>query len=395
MIISAHLAFGQGGGKWSTGGNSLGQGDFLGSTNNAPLLFKVNNNLSMTLQTSGIVNINSLAGKGLRILKADPNGDVTPLLMGTSSQVLLGDGTWGNLPAKTWAPVPGTGNIFYQGGNVGIGNSNPGTTLDVTGDISSTGNISAGKQLILANKIGISYTPPSGNGPAIFSIGPVLPGPPGPPAAFVCGAALTVPVINQFQHLIQLYGNAANGGYQNTMTMGYDGANNIIETEGNNNDGFSPRLLMHYYCGRDIFMCTGANGGNVNICNGPNASSAVYLGKTHVGAQLQATGPHTNAMLTVDGKMVAKSCYITLSDWADYVFEKDYKLPSLAEVESYYKANKHLPEIPSEAEVAQNGVEVGEMNKLLLKKVEELTLYMVQQQKEINELKAKLENKKQ
>jgi len=78
----------------------------------------------------------------------------------------------------------------------------------------------------------------------------------------------------------------------------------------------------------------------------------------------------------------ALSCY-----WPDYVFAPDYDLRSLDEVATFIQENQHLPEAPSAAEVAEKGIDVGEMNMLLLKKVEELTLYILQQQKEIDELK--------
>ena len=71
--------------------------------------------------------------------------------------------------------------------------------------------------------------------------------------------------------------------------------------------------------------------------------------------------------------------------WADYVFTKDYKLRPLAEVEKFIAENGHLPEVPSEKEAIANGIELKEMNILLLKKVEELTLYTLQQQKQIDE----------
>ena len=66
----------------------------------------------------------------------------------------------------------------------------------------------------------------------------------------------------------------------------------------------------------------------------------------------------------------------------DYVFEKNYNLLTLAEVENYISQNKHLPEVPAAKEMETNGVNLGEMNMLLLKKVEELTLYMIELQKE-------------
>lgn len=71
--------------------------------------------------------------------------------------------------------------------------------------------------------------------------------------------------------------------------------------------------------------------------------------------------------------------------WADYVFEADYKLKSLSEVEVYIKQNGHLPDVPSAEEVAANGIELGEMNKILLQKIEELTLYIIELEKKIDQ----------
>lgn len=75
----------------------------------------------------------------------------------------------------------------------------------------------------------------------------------------------------------------------------------------------------------------------------------------------------------------------------DYVFEENYDLSSLEEVEAYIKANKHLPEIPSAAEFEANGIQLGKMSFDLLKKVEELTLYMIELKKENEALKARVE----
>ncbi len=110
------------------------------------------------------------------------------------------------------------------------------------------------------------------------------------------------------------------------------------------------------------------------------------VGKVAIGNSISNTN-HADALLTVDGKLVVKSCYVNTTSWADDVFSKNYKLTPLAEVEKFYKQNQHLPEIPTEKEVIENGVNTADMLKLLLKKVEELTLYSVQQQKEIETLK--------
>lgn len=78
--------------------------------------------------------------------------------------------------------------------------------------------------------------------------------------------------------------------------------------------------------------------------------------------------------------------------WADYVFKDDYKLMSMKELESFIDLNGHLPEVPTTEEAITNGIELKEMNILLLKKVEELTLHLIQQNKRIEKLEFK--NKK-
>ncbi|WP_438422276.1 hypothetical protein [Aquimarina macrocephali] len=92
--------------------------------------------------------------------------------------------------------------------------------------------------------------------------------------------------------------------------------------------------------------------------------------------------------LTVNGNIHAKEVKIDLNVPApDYVFKKDYNLITIEEVEKFIKKNSHLPEIPSAEEFEENGVMQAEMDMNLLKKIEELTLYTIQQQKEIEKLK--------
>ena len=74
------------------------------------------------------------------------------------------------------------------------------------------------------------------------------------------------------------------------------------------------------------------------------------------------------------------------SNWSDYVFAKDYSLRSLKDVSSFIKKNKHLPDVPSEEEIKKNGYTVHDMNTRLLKKIEELTLYVIEQDKKIEDL---------
>ncbi len=95
--------------------------------------------------------------------------------------------------------------------------------------------------------------------------------------------------------------------------------------------------------------------------------------------------------LTVKGKIHTQEIRVDLNGAVapDYVFEKDYNLKSLQEIENYIIKNKHLPEIPSAKTMEEEGVYLKEMNLLLLKKVEELTLYLIEQEKRISELEKK------
>ena len=81
-----------------------------------------------------------------------------------------------------------------------------------------------------------------------------------------------------------------------------------------------------------------------------------------------------------------------LVDWPDYVFGEDYELMSLKELRQSIKENNHLPGIPSAAEVAENGILLGDMQTKLLEKVEELTLYTLHQDEQIEQLQQKLES---
>jgi hypothetical protein len=92
--------------------------------------------------------------------------------------------------------------------------------------------------------------------------------------------------------------------------------------------------------------------------------------------------------LAVEGNLGARKVVVTKASWADYVFEPTYRLPSLKEVEQFIKKNKHLPDVPSAKEVEKNGLDVGENQAVLLKKIEELTLYAIEAKKEIEQLKA-------
>lgn len=229
------------------------------------------------------------------------------------------------------------------------------------------------------------------------------------------------------------------------------GGSGIIEVEGTDQFGGSNNgLLLNYFCGRNTYINTGwdipnakdggtvymgakvdmqnslklgwtqsgiidlntsieinqnatnGNGVKVNTYNtglkaysiqrndGKNTFIVYGSGVTQIGTEKVGSGPHANAMLTVSGKVACKEVRVfdnTSGYWADFVFEKNYKLMPLLEVEKYYNSNKHLPNIPTAKQIEEDGNDLAKTDALLLQKIEELTIYIVQQQKEIEELK--------
>jgi len=104
---------------------------------------------------------------------------------------------------------------------------------------------------------------------------------------------------------------------------------------------------------------------------------------TNTGSLCIGTTDPKTYMLAVNGSAIATSMTVKLNtNWPDYVFKREYQLPSLKEVKTYIDQNHHLRDMPSEQEVLKDGINLGEMNKLLTKKVEELTLYLILQKEE-------------
>jgi hypothetical protein len=102
------------------------------------------------------------------------------------------------------------------------------------------------------------------------------------------------------------------------------------------------------------------------------------------------TRPVDSFKLAVNGVIGARRLRVTQASWADFVFDAKYKLPTLDDVEVYVKANGHLKDVPSSAEVTKDGIDVGEMNKILLQKIEEMTLHLIELNKENKMIKERL-----
>jgi hypothetical protein len=159
---------------------------------------------------------------------------------------------------------------------------------------------------------------------------------------------------------------------------------------------------LYYYTGAEIISNTGSYQDAAGLSlstvsiNDPlyNLPKGIYYGSFDINAKtsnfsvldngnmgLGVSNP-TNK-LDVNGMVHAKEVKVDLQNWPDYVFENGYKLNSLDEIEKYIMQKGHLPNIPSAEEVAEKGINLGEMNAKLLEKIEELTLYSIEQNKKI------------
>ena len=130
----------------------------------------------------------------------------------------------------------------------------------------------------------------------------------------------------------------------------------------------------------------GDQAGNINFAAVPSLNNGSYFElsdadlKSKVYFQVSASGAMARA----------KKLKLETANFPDYVFDRDYKLPSLSSISLYINQNHHLPEMPTAKEVNADGLDIGEINKILVKKVEELTLYLIETKKDIDKLRKRL-----
>lgn len=123
----------------------------------------------------------------------------------------------------------------------------------------------------------------------------------------------------------------------------------------------------------------------------PSRQITNYVSRFNVFGKVGIGTANPQADLAVEGNILAKQIKVkTDITVPDYVFEPDYNLKSLQETEDYVKINKHLPEMPSASEIGKKGLDVAEMNLLLLKKIEELTLHLIENERKRNDLEKKM-----
>lgn len=125
---------------------------------------------------------------------------------------------------------------------------------------------------------------------------------------------------------------------------------------------------------------------NFNPANYLPLTGGTITGKVFIGATTAQRD------LDVNGNIKTRKIKVTQTDWPDYVFDSAYRLASIKQVEKYIQQNKHLPDVPSAAEVQRDGVDLGNNQTVLLKKIEELTLYIIEQNKRMEMLEKKVQD---
>lgn len=157
-----------------------------------------------------------------------------------------------------------------------------------------------------------------------------------------------------------------------------------------NNGVNSSEILLYKQNG--AYYDLASNNGGFQIYNSEvNATLLIADANNNIG--IGTSTPDTK--LAVNGTIHSKEVKVDMIGWSDYVFKPTYTLPSLSQVKSYIDQNHHLSEMPSEQEVIKNGLNIGEIVKLQTKKIEELTLYLIEKDKQVTDQQKEIEQLKE
>ncbi|PZU78954.1 MAG: hypothetical protein DI529_17720 [Chryseobacterium sp.] len=363
--------------NWSLTGNSgtTPGSNFFGTTDNQSLIFKTNNIEWIRLTPKGRLifqNIDNGYGWDNNLFIAGGNDAATGLgntALGLGSLVSVSTG----------------------GGNTAFGANalRPNTT--------GTGNTAIGVNSMLNNLVGNSNTAVglnSLNGSGTLNENTAV----GFAALARYNAASTDAASYNSAFGFSALNSMINGNYN--TALGRMALTNLLN--GNNNIGIGGSAGSNLYNGNNNIIIgygtttsgTGVNN-QLNIGNWIRGNNGIIgIGTSNLPADGVAADGETYKLFVKDGIKTekVKVDIASANGWADYVFYDDYQLKDLKSLENYIKENKHLPEVPSTEDAIANGIELKAMNILLLKKIEELTLYLIDQNKQIEDQNKRLKD---
>lgn len=359
----------------------------FGTSSNHPLFFYTNNTFppAMTISTASNVGVGgSLATEKFETFTADNNHGIVHSAAGISVGTYIGGGG-GWVGTKTNHPLylyafnrAGTDNMIaiLPNGKVGVGTSGPSEKLTI---------------LTPTNNYGLNHT--DGNVQMV---------------SFVGGSTITAGWMGtKSNHPLGFFTNGT-GSAMMILQNGSVGISTITPTSrlhivANSSTAYAQLFLEESdndYARLNFKTTNAVNSGNnfwtiatynantrssekMNFYNNATGDLMTITGEGNVG--IGTTNP--TYKLSVNGNIRSKEVIVE-TGWADYVFDEKYKLAPLQEVEKFIQQNNHLPNIPSAKEVEEKGLSVGDMQKRMMEKIEELTLYVIEQQKEIEKLKS-------
>ena len=327
------------------------------------------------------------------------------------------------IPTFAFAQFTTSGsNLYHTGGNVGIGTTNPSHLLNIyssSGGVSFTTSFTSNDLIFNRSNNGPSYISKIDAGPIFFTTGSPSTNRLALTTNGNFGIGTTAP-----SYKLHVQGDAySSSGYKvgEPAQITHDAIFNGYKYSYNTEATYGIKVLR--YLAHSTVNTGGIYG--LHVVSGPSFTSTTQNAYgIYTRAQTFSSGSATNAYslfsesptgaitnafniyasgttknyfggnvgigttspiekLEVNGTIRSKKVKVEATGWPDYVFSKGYELRTLNELEQFIKANKRLPEVPSAHEIEVNGLDLGEMDGTLLKKVEELTLYLIEQNKRL------------
>lgn len=268
----------------------------------------------------------------------------------------------------TFAQTP---NSVPANGKVGIGTMTPNAKLQVKGCVKIDSSLTVNKSITVKENAAMK-------GDATFTGNVYLP-------TLVDTALTTTGVL-----MIDSTGKVVNGGALSSVLYGeaMNTSPQCLE-DGNGNPIYIPPIWQHENHG--MFLLEQNCHYSPRLGIGVKPSAKVQIRNTNPGIkpllveQWENGTAHKILQLDADGLLQAREVKVNLDNWPDYVFETDYSLPPLTYLEQFVEKTGHLPNVPSAETVKENGLNLGDAAKITMQKVEELTLYLIQLNKRVEQ----------